>query len=1110
MNQDEQKLFNNPPASFRIVPFWFWNGAMEESEIAYQLREMRDKGLGGVFICARQGLEIPYLSDLWFDRVKFAAETAREYGLEVWLYDEYPYPSGMSGGEVILQHPDAKQYNLLHESFEVSGPQKILQKLPWARILLAKAVPRDSQTGQLDWENVLDLQDQIGNLQEQTVFQKTGLTSYNQKRYFSYGPAKRLVWKAPPGDWQIIIFLEKEIEDFKFFGTFFDPCHAEAVQTFLRTTHERYARLLNQTSLETIKGIFSDETGLYGTPPWSPRLLSFFEQHNGYSLQENLMALHYSTGRNVAKIRYDYFQTLHLLLRNSYHRQVAEWCEDHQLQYVAEVPAVRMTTQLYSNIPGGDSAHEKLGRSLDWILDHYALNLRSNPKMVASLARQLGRERALIECFHSVGWSMTLQDAKWMIDRMGAMGINFFNFHAFFYTLDGLRKHDAPPSQFLQTPYWPHFRKLADYAARISYIMSQGKPTTSIAIVDPTTSLWTHLGNPFHEFQYFGSDPAEEQRLNRIKTDWAFICKTLLLNQLDYDHLDPELLAQGEIRRGQLQIGKAAYSTIILPPLSNLEASAWNKLKEFLAQGGTVISLGLLPYEVIDEQTNIEQEALNWFGLANSALSRGSYWQVPGATLGEEVAATEQVFWLKGKYSGYFLPCQGGVTQARPQQLIALIKEKLSRPITIEATEADRRSLLIQEREWPDGARLIFLSNQEDREITVELRVAAGFRLAKVEELDLESGGSNPVDAEFGGQNWKIPLQLAPFQARLLQLDQEKTTQSAFTSISNQAQKPGQLKVNTTEQPWIVSALQPNAARFGTFHFALDLENAGLKKGWQTGKAGLDWPEVEAKTLIDQCDDLAGSQKLALPLKFRQTFGTPIRVSLNYPLVCWYQTSFEVSKLPAEARLRMDASALQGDYSIYLNGNELTPSDFQGLREYDTCNRSCTVEPLLRPGQNTLVVRVEACYDWDGLTDPLYLVGNFGVYSGSNGELVVGKAVETGELSGKFIAGYPYYAGTLSFQRTINLDNLPAEPEFEFGFENWPADLHDCVEVVLNDYSLGVKAWSPYTWRGNQSWLKLGENKLEVRITNTLVRLLEGRYFDYKTHRLLTIEGFEL
>ncbi|MBW7459807.1 glycoside hydrolase, partial [Paenibacillus sepulcri] len=101
--------FQNPPVDYRVQPFWFWNGDMEESEILRQIEEMKEKGVGGFFICARQGMTISYLSRVWFDRVKFAVEAARQAGLSVWLYDEYPYPSGIAGGEVTLEHPETVQ-----------------------------------------------------------------------------------------------------------------------------------------------------------------------------------------------------------------------------------------------------------------------------------------------------------------------------------------------------------------------------------------------------------------------------------------------------------------------------------------------------------------------------------------------------------------------------------------------------------------------------------------------------------------------------------------------------------------------------------------------------------------------------------------------------------------------------------------------------------------------------------------------------------------------------------------------------------------------------------------------------------------------------------------
>lgn len=37
---------------------------------------------------------------------------------------------------------------------------------------------------------------------------------------------------------------------------------------------------------------------------------------------------------------------------------------------------------------------------------------------------------------------------------------------------------------------------------------------------------------------------------------------------------------------------------------------------------------------------------------------------------------------------------------------------------------------------------------------------------------------------------------------------------------------------------------------------------------------------------------------------------------------------------------------------------------------------------------------------------------------------------------------------------------------------------------------------------GETSWLRPGDNDIEVRITNTLIGLLEGTYFDSEHHRL--------
>ncbi len=1050
------KLFSTPPIASRLVPFWFWNASMDREEIIHQIEEMAQKGVGGFFICARQGLTIPYLSEQWFQLVTLAIECAQQYGLHCWLYDEYPYPSGMSGGEVTLLHPDSKQNQLLNKTITIDGPQALAYDLPWARVLSAQAIPLEDSSHTPHWSQALDLSTYIGIVPAESIFQSTGLTTYTNKRFFTADMQKQLVWNVPPGRWIINVFLEKEVDNFKYFGNYVDPCHREAIETFIATTYEPYAQRFQAHFGQTIKGFFTDEVGMLGRIPWSTRLPRAFREHYGYELIPNLPALLYSVNEDTARVRYDFFQALHHLLGESYHKPISSWCEDHNLQYITEVPSMRMTTQRYSHVPGGDSAHEKIGRSLQWILDRYAPSLRADPKIASSLAHQFGLERSAIECFHSVGWSMTLQDAKWMLDRLAALGINFFVFHAFCYSISGLRKHDAPPSQFLQNPYWLHFRHLADYAGRLSYALSQGRAHISIALVHPTTTFWTHMGNPLHNFQYCGSDPAEERALERLKQDWMYLQNQLLLQQIDFDHLDSELLAEASIEGESLIIGQARYDVLILPPMSNLETAAWTRIKAFLQAGGKVISVGLLPHERIDQGLDQETEMLAWFGLTSSP--QPDYWH----EFEETYAINEPLqTWTKGNHAAYFIPSRGGPQHAQSiTQLVELLQICVPSTIRLEPIIGDRRSFLMQQRSLDDGSELLFITHQEGAEKLLRLHLLHHSTRPHIEHLDLTSGQITSIAAEQTIDGWSIPLSFAPYEAHLLRFTYSEQAQP---SLATPSERPWQLALDV-RQPWQLSTQQNNILRFGAFHFALDLDNRGLQAQWQAGQAEPAWSLVEVKPFINQCADTAATH--TFPLQFKQPFGVSMQSSLVYPIHCWYQSTFAIAELPPLCTLLMDEDAIGGVYTIYINGHKITAHDFLPVSPYGYRQRSCDVQRFLTQGTNYLVIHVEAQRDEDGVRDPLYLTGPFGVTFDTPGAPTIDLVPETGIPHGGVQQGYPYFAGTLSFTREISLETIPHTKTFELALQNWDQQIHDCVEILLNGRSLGVCCWSPYRWEG--------------------------------------------
>ncbi|MGV2886463.1 glycosyl hydrolase [Paenibacillus taichungensis] len=1100
--------FENPEAQYRVHPFWFWNGDMEEGQIKRQIAEMSAQGVGGFFICPRQGLEIPYLSEAWFDKVRIAVEAAAACGMQVWLYDEYPYPSGMAGGEVTLDFPEAKQRQLVHQQICVHGGETVDHELPWGRILVAKAIPKDAQGKRL-WHESIDLRSNIGNIQTDQVYQETGLTSYNRKRFFTYRTAFRLLWKAPAGEWDVIIFQEEEMDDFKYYGNFVDPCHKEAMSRFIELTHERYKEAVGEQFESVIKGMFSDEIAPLGRIPWSPQLPRFFSERCGYSLIESLPALLHGDVPDAERIRYDYYQSLHLLLRESYHKQVHDWCEEAGIQYAAEVPGVRMTTQLFSHMPGGDSAHEKIGRPLSWILERYGKKMRDNPKMVSSLARQLGRSRNLIECFHSVGWSMTLQDAKWMIDRMAAMGTNFFNFHAFFYTIGGLAKHDAPPSQFIQNPYWRHFRQLGDYTGRLSYLMSSGTADIRIAVLDPTTTFWSLMGNPLHGFEYGGEDEAERAKLDRLTNDWMRITSHLLENRRDYDHLDPELLAEAVLNEGTIQIGVARYDVLILPPMLNLEAAAWQQVKQFVEEGGTVISVGMPPHVAIQPGSPAGNEAAQFFGAGNQPHE--AYWGNAEET-GHE---SSELMWQQGPGNAYFLPAGTGRGDDFSLELISLLLDQVLPEPICWIMEEESASLLMQTRQLSDGEFMIFLSNQEGQQLEGQLKIvakrlwtdldlSAGTTML-AERLHLETGQRELLPFTSSGGEWCISLKLAPYEAHAVRLTLQHTQEASEgnpSALNQTGTKSGADRLVTetenapytiqlpTEGPWRLETVQSNTLRMGQFNVKASNDNGVI----------FERNHAAVKPFIDQAAEL--SENHHLPLQFNQVFGTPKKASVAYPIQCKYTTTFELRTALAECLLFMDRAAISGNWTMEINGKQIGPDQFEPIEITDHHNIGCNITKLLRNGLNEMTVTVQIMRDEEGIVDPLYLQGRFGVEFHHEGMVSLVREPDTTTRIGPDPQPfYPHFAGEMSYKRSFWLDQSAEEvASFELEFSDW--QVQDVVEVRVNGHTLGVRCWSPYRWTGEASWLRAGDNDIEVRLTNTLIGLLEGTYFDSGSHSL--------
>lgn len=554
---------NAPQLVAGFYPFWFWNSRITAGEVRWQIAQMAAQGIKGFYIHPRQGLELPYLSDAFMDMVQVALDEAERHGMTVHLYDEYPYPSGVAGGEVILGQPQFLATRLVQRSWDLSpGPVRLV--LPRGKVLFCRAYPLEN--GQVDWEREVDLLTKVGVILSEESYVETGLTAYNRKRYFASAPAPVLEATLEGGPYRLFVAVQALVEEHKYWGGFVDVLNPEAAQEFIRLTHERYNARFGDKFGKQIVSIFLDET----EPGWSSRLPQAFLEEYGYDLIPLLPALVDPSHPHHVKVAKDLHRLQYKLFLAAFEGPISRWCEERGLLYAAEKPSLRFAQLAYSHLPGCEPGHTKAGAEMDLL----GPALRSNARAAASAAYFYEKPAALCECYHSLGWSGTLQDAKLIAEGLLLMGVTWLVPHGFFYSTHALKKHDAPPSFFFQMPYWPLFGHLSRRVDAIAQRFDKSFIDAEVIVVDPTAGL------PRRE------DLEGYQRLLNL----------LMQARVDFLIGDTDVLQAGKIEKNpagtaEFKIRDLSVKLVILPPMQVVEEELAAWLDDFQAAGGAVLRL---------------------------------------------------------------------------------------------------------------------------------------------------------------------------------------------------------------------------------------------------------------------------------------------------------------------------------------------------------------------------------------------------------------------------------------------------------------------------------------------------------------------------------------
>lgn len=442
------KKLMEPGQEYSPIPFWFYNDAFDEEKVRKQLADYVEKGVNGFVLHPRIGVpeDMPYLSDEYFAAVRFIVQTADSLGMKVVLYDEGMYPSGSAHGMVVAADPEYASKGII--LLEKEAAEEKLAREPSAQVIA-------------ELEN-----------------------------------GKKIVYGFTGGTIRGIHFGEDDGEAGAPASA--DILNPDAVDEFIRLTHDKYYENLKEYFGNTVFAFFTDEPCALGRNAANYRewcrgleeeilaaggrpeeLEGLFIRTGAVAGREDVI----STVENPTVILYH--QLIRKKLRDIFYARLSGWCESHGIALMGH-PAESndIEEELFFHIPGQDLIMRRVSPETGGLREFDSVQA----KLSADIARHLGRRRNANECFgvcnrNNIPWYFTAGDMKWYIDWLGQRGVNLFVPHAFYYSVLGQRKGERPPDVGPNNIWWKHYRRFSDYFKRLSWLMTDSVNGAKVAVL---------------------------------------------------------------------------------------------------------------------------------------------------------------------------------------------------------------------------------------------------------------------------------------------------------------------------------------------------------------------------------------------------------------------------------------------------------------------------------------------------------------------------------------------------------------------------------------------------------------------------------------------------
>lgn len=576
-----------------IFPFLWMHGESVE-RIQEEIEAIKNSGLTEFCVESRPYEE--FCKERWWEDFAFILEFAEKLGMRVWLLDDKLFPTGYANGILQKDENAHLRKKLIRErQADLLGPQvnaKIFTDV-WLEegeeIISVIAYKHLDGNEQLDYNSAVDL----------TAIRQDGC----------------IYWDIPEGVWRICFTIKTFVRDredrFKYYIDMLngDSCHA-LIDAVYEPHYEHFGKYFGNV----FRGFFSDEPGFlnirgtyYNTLgvmhepyPWRDDLPEIIAEECGVEIEEvnrMLPGLWENIGEKTALIRTYYMETVTLLCRENFTRQIGKWCREHNVMHIGHViedlnahmrlgygcghyfraldgcDMSGIDIVLFQQIPGITQNVHRVPLEDKGYANPEFYNY-TLPKLAASHAhlQPWKRGRAMCEIFGAFGWCEGLPFMKQLADNMLVCGINHFVPHAF---SPKENDKDCPPHFYNggKNPQYALFGELMKYMSRTSHILQGGTHIADVAVFYNAEGEWS--GGKNQLFQE--------------------VCKKLTNELIDFDVIPYDMLEEAEIENGKLVVNNETFGALVVSESEILPLKVLEKFYKMANLGLKIIFTDSLP-----------------------------------------------------------------------------------------------------------------------------------------------------------------------------------------------------------------------------------------------------------------------------------------------------------------------------------------------------------------------------------------------------------------------------------------------------------------------------------------------------------------------------------